>query len=205
MQRFFQHEGAATGAHPDDLEIGMGGTIARYTARGHEVLMVVATVPNRKESRVPEAEEATAILGANLVVIRRPQRLRLLAPARPASTRSSTASRRRRLHPLEQRLAPGPRRRHERRDRDHAQTTTVYINEQDDPGRDRAEPVPRPVLRRHVGLHRAEARSIMVHRTVDTYGPWWNGDQGTRHVPRVQRSTWSTPRSSEVIKDIATW
>jgi LmbE family N-acetylglucosaminyl deacetylase len=59
----------AFGAHPDDLEIGMGGTVARYTARGHEVLMVVATVPNRKEYRVQEAEEAAGILGADLVVM----------------------------------------------------------------------------------------------------------------------------------------
>ena len=34
------------GAHPDDLEIGMGGTISKLTTLGYKVIMVIATLPN---------------------------------------------------------------------------------------------------------------------------------------------------------------
>ena len=30
----------AFGPHPDDLEIGLGGTIARHTAAGHRAMML---------------------------------------------------------------------------------------------------------------------------------------------------------------------
>jgi LmbE family N-acetylglucosaminyl deacetylase len=36
----------AFGAHPDDLEIGMGGTIAKLAELGYDVKLVVATLPN---------------------------------------------------------------------------------------------------------------------------------------------------------------
>ncbi|MFC1920718.1 PIG-L deacetylase family protein [Chloroflexota bacterium] len=55
--------------HPDDAEILMGGTIARYTQNGHDVLIVVVTVPNQKEKRIKEAEESASILGARLSVL----------------------------------------------------------------------------------------------------------------------------------------
>ena len=55
--------------HPDDAEVLMGGTIARYTQKGHNVLIVLVTIPNQKESRVGEAREAAAILGAELSVL----------------------------------------------------------------------------------------------------------------------------------------
>ena len=35
----------AVGAHPDDLEILCGGTLARYTKEGHDVVMCHATLP----------------------------------------------------------------------------------------------------------------------------------------------------------------
>jgi LmbE family N-acetylglucosaminyl deacetylase len=57
------------GAHPDDLEIGMGGTIARHTGRGDRVMMVIATIPNNHETRWKEAESAAAVLGADLTVL----------------------------------------------------------------------------------------------------------------------------------------
>ena len=58
-----------TGGHPGDPEYGCGGTIARYTDLGHEVVLLYL---NRGEwpprdaglSRVAEAEKACAILGA---------------------------------------------------------------------------------------------------------------------------------------------
>lgn len=59
----------AFGAHPDDIEVGMGGTIARYTGAKHEVVMVVAAIPSKKTIRWKEAEEAASILGAELVVL----------------------------------------------------------------------------------------------------------------------------------------
>jgi LmbE family N-acetylglucosaminyl deacetylase len=36
----------AFGAHPDDIEIGMGGTIAKLSALGYDMNLVVATLPN---------------------------------------------------------------------------------------------------------------------------------------------------------------
>ncbi|MDP9196960.1 MAG: PIG-L family deacetylase [Thermoproteota archaeon] len=58
----------AFGAHPDDLEIGMGGTIAKLTALGYEVRSVVATLPNfvktdAKEERRSESTKSAEIMG----------------------------------------------------------------------------------------------------------------------------------------------
>jgi len=55
--------------HPDDAEVLMGGTIARYTQKGHKVQIVLVTIPNQKERRREESEKAAAILGANLSVL----------------------------------------------------------------------------------------------------------------------------------------
>lgn len=59
----------AFGAHPDDIEVGMGGTIASYTKSKHDVVIVVATLPNKSEARRKEAELAAQILGAELIVL----------------------------------------------------------------------------------------------------------------------------------------
>ncbi|MEO6848798.1 MAG: PIG-L family deacetylase [Chthoniobacterales bacterium] len=63
------------GAHPDDLEILCGGTIAKYVSQGHRVTMAVATngnvgSPNLsrekiREVRMQEAKDAATILGAH--------------------------------------------------------------------------------------------------------------------------------------------
>lgn len=56
----------AIGAHPDDIEIGCGGSIARHTANGDEVVFIVATgggAAGSVEVRKKEAETAAAILG----------------------------------------------------------------------------------------------------------------------------------------------
>lgn len=55
--------------HPDDAEVLMGGTIARYTQKGHDVLIVVVTIPSQKEERIEESKEAAAILGARISVL----------------------------------------------------------------------------------------------------------------------------------------
>jgi LmbE family N-acetylglucosaminyl deacetylase len=56
------------GAHPDDLEIGMGGTISKLVTLGYNVIMVIATLPNftsvdKKEERKSEAQSSATILG----------------------------------------------------------------------------------------------------------------------------------------------
>jgi bacillithiol biosynthesis deacetylase BshB1 len=57
-----------TAPHPDDLEIGMGGTIAKMVQLGHRVAMVhmtngEPTPRGTPETRVREAAEAAEILG----------------------------------------------------------------------------------------------------------------------------------------------
>jgi len=66
------------GAHPDDLEILAGGTIARCAAEGHNVWMAVATNGNVGSPvlgcdeiaaiRAKEAEDAASVLGAKGVI-----------------------------------------------------------------------------------------------------------------------------------------
>ena len=63
------------GAHPDDGEIGAGGTIAAYAQRGHRVVLVNVRVPGGADDtdhanrlqRNAEAEKAAALLGAELI------------------------------------------------------------------------------------------------------------------------------------------
>jgi LmbE family N-acetylglucosaminyl deacetylase len=58
----------AIGAHPDDLEVGAGGLIARLVGQGAAVTMVVASIPNRFAARRAEAIAGAARLGAKLVL-----------------------------------------------------------------------------------------------------------------------------------------
>ncbi len=60
----------AFGAHPDDLEIGMGGTISKLRNLGYNVIMVIATLPNftttdKKDERKFEASSSATILGCS--------------------------------------------------------------------------------------------------------------------------------------------
>jgi len=55
--------------HPDDAEVLMGGTIARYTQKGYNVQIVLVTIPNQEERRREESSQAAAILGAHLSVL----------------------------------------------------------------------------------------------------------------------------------------
>lgn len=54
------------GAHPDDIELGAGGTVARLAADGAKVTMVVVCTPNNLEARNGEARKAAEILGAKI-------------------------------------------------------------------------------------------------------------------------------------------
>ena len=65
------------GAHPDDLEFQMGGTLAKYAAQGHEVFMAIATdgcigsyrhtKKEIAEIRHKEAQNAADLIGAKLL------------------------------------------------------------------------------------------------------------------------------------------
>ena len=67
----------AVGAHPDDLEILCGGTLARYVREGHEVVMCNVALGNRGSFehtseeiaaiRAAEASQASALIGAERV------------------------------------------------------------------------------------------------------------------------------------------
>lgn len=56
----------AIGAHPDDMEIGIGGTLARLNAAGANVLMAIVSVPSEYDKRVAEAKTAASILGCEV-------------------------------------------------------------------------------------------------------------------------------------------
>ena len=73
------------GAHPDDLELGMGGTIAKHVDKDHEVHLVICTQGIGGKSgdpklRMDEAKKAADILGADLHLIDYPV-LRLNRPS----------------------------------------------------------------------------------------------------------------------------
>src|SRR6185295_9212847 len=58
------------GPHPDDLEIGLGGTIARHVALGYRVGLCDLTAGEMGsngtvEERLAESESARAVLGAD--------------------------------------------------------------------------------------------------------------------------------------------
>ena len=56
----------AVGAHPDDLELGCGGTLARLSRAGARVVMVVVSIPSSLRSRRLEATRAAEILGCEV-------------------------------------------------------------------------------------------------------------------------------------------
>lgn len=67
----------AVGCHPDDLEIGCGGTLAKYVSLGHKVVMchvasgdlghIVIEPEELVKIRTKEAENAAAIIGAESI------------------------------------------------------------------------------------------------------------------------------------------
>ncbi|MDD5655748.1 MAG: PIG-L family deacetylase [Elusimicrobia bacterium] len=67
----------AIGAHPDDIELGAGGTVARLAAEGARVTMLVVCTPNHLESRMSEAARAAGILGAKIRFLYRERPMRV--------------------------------------------------------------------------------------------------------------------------------
>ena len=57
------------GAHPDDIEVGCGGTVAKYTKNGHDVLCVVCVIPNNHKLRKMEAMKSAEILDAKILFL----------------------------------------------------------------------------------------------------------------------------------------
>ena len=199
----------AFGAHPDDLEIGMGGTIARYAARGHEVLMVVATVPNRKENRVREAEEAAAALGADLVVMD-------VDPDELVFSRQLVW----RFDQFSNGYAPDVVYTHSNNDshQDHAAVTnaviattrkndcSVYMYEQTIPG----GIAPNPFHGQYyVDVSDCIAQKLRLDHgppdALDTYGPWWLEGIKGRAMYHGFKINVKYAEVFEVIKDIARW
>jgi LmbE family N-acetylglucosaminyl deacetylase len=57
----------AIGAHPDDIEFGCGGSLSKYSQRGHQLFLLVMTGGGSgapSETRMAEQTAARAILGA---------------------------------------------------------------------------------------------------------------------------------------------
>ena len=59
----------AIGAHPDDIELGIGGTVAVLTNAGIKVVMAIVSVPADYATRVSEAKDSSTILGCELRVL----------------------------------------------------------------------------------------------------------------------------------------
>jgi LmbE family N-acetylglucosaminyl deacetylase len=71
MSGLFARHGSilAFGAHPDDLEVGAGGLLARLVREGADVTMAVVSVPTRSAERIAEAKAGAALIGAKLFVV----------------------------------------------------------------------------------------------------------------------------------------
>ena len=69
----------ALSPHADDIEIAMGGTIAKFASEGHNVTIITAILPKEdvdgniddimNNNRRKEQEKAAKILGANLEIL----------------------------------------------------------------------------------------------------------------------------------------
>jgi LmbE family N-acetylglucosaminyl deacetylase len=59
----------AIGAHPDDLELAIGGTLARLARESARVVMAVVSIPADFATREAEARQAAAILGCELRIL----------------------------------------------------------------------------------------------------------------------------------------
>ncbi|MFH1459689.1 MAG: PIG-L deacetylase family protein [Candidatus Omnitrophota bacterium] len=61
----------AIGAHPDDIEIGCGGTLLKHVAKGHNVYLLILSageVGADPEVRKKEQEESAKLMGAKKII-----------------------------------------------------------------------------------------------------------------------------------------
>jgi LmbE family N-acetylglucosaminyl deacetylase len=79
MNRLLKENGRvlAFGAHPDDLEVGAGGLLARLSQEGAEVMMAVVSIPANGEQRRKEAHAGADVIDADLRILfdEKPQRV----------------------------------------------------------------------------------------------------------------------------------
>lgn len=57
------------GAHPDDIEVGMAGTICRLAECGNDVYSCIASIPENRTQRLREAQNSAKILGIKDVIL----------------------------------------------------------------------------------------------------------------------------------------
>ncbi len=72
MNRILEDKGGrvlAFGAHPDDLEVGAGGLLARLSNEGADVAIAIVSIPNRTEERKLEARAGAGVIDADLFVL----------------------------------------------------------------------------------------------------------------------------------------
>ena len=72
MNRILQEQGGrvlAFGAHPDDLEVGAGGLLARLSDEGAQITLAIVCVPGDVERRRAEAHQAAEVIDADLFVV----------------------------------------------------------------------------------------------------------------------------------------
>jgi LmbE family N-acetylglucosaminyl deacetylase len=72
MNRILAEKGGrvlAFGAHPDDLEVGAGGLLARLSSAGADVTLAIVSIPNSTEIRKAEAQAAADVLDAELFIL----------------------------------------------------------------------------------------------------------------------------------------
>ena len=67
----------ALGAHPDDIEIGMGGTVAKLVGMGYDVNLVIATLPNFVETDTKEERKKESTMSAKVMGCKTPEFLDL--------------------------------------------------------------------------------------------------------------------------------
>ncbi len=61
-------------AHPDDAELCMGGTIARYAHAGFRAEIVISSLPDFPDVRRAEAAQGAAVLGAGVRILAPPSK-----------------------------------------------------------------------------------------------------------------------------------
>jgi LmbE family N-acetylglucosaminyl deacetylase len=66
------------GAHPDDIEIGMGGTVAKLAqSNSYDIHLVIATLPNFVKTDTKEGRQSEAIMSAKVMGCKDPELLDL--------------------------------------------------------------------------------------------------------------------------------